>query len=152
LGFETFRARVLEAFERVKSEGVATLPFDPESPPDEEPPRSADRALPRIADVDAILKGDAPRGPGLVPRSLPVVGDDRGERFRRTNVHPQKQAGFVAVTVTVPLGDLTSGRLRVLALLARSFSDGSVRTTAGQNLLLRWVRAERVDALHALLV
>ena len=47
------------------------------------------------------------------------------------------------VTVTVPLGDLSSGRLRALAVLARGFGDGTVRTTTGQNVVLRWVRATR---------
>ncbi|MFI5301888.1 MAG: nitrite/sulfite reductase, partial [Polyangiales bacterium] len=151
LGWEAWRARVFEELERVRAEGVGALPFDPESPPENDGPPSADRALPRLELVDAIVASDAPRGPGLVPRLLPVLGDDRGERFRRTNVRAQKQAGFATVTITVPLGDLTSGRLRILAQLARSFGDGTVRTTVGQNLMLRWVRADRVDDLYSVL-
>jgi sulfite reductase beta subunit-like hemoprotein len=63
----------------------------------------------------------------------------------------QRQEGYACVTVVVPLGDLSSGRLRALALLSRSFSDGTVRATIGQNVLLRWVPTEHVATLHRLL-
>jgi sulfite reductase (NADPH) hemoprotein beta-component len=53
------------------------------------------------------------------------------------------------VTVVLPLGDVSSGRLRALAVLARAYADGRVRTTFGQNLVLHWVREADVDALHA---
>jgi sulfite reductase (NADPH) hemoprotein beta-component len=151
LGWEAWRDRVFAELARVQSEGIGALPFDPESPAESESPPSGDRPLPTSQFVDALLATDAPRGPGLVPRALPVLGDEGGARFLRTNVQPQKQAGFALVTVTVPLGDLTSGRLRVLASLARGFGDGTVRTTVGQNLLLRWVRADRVAELYSLL-
>lgn len=151
LGWEAWRARVLERLAEVRSEGVGALPFDPESPPESESPPSGERRAPTAESIDAIVARDAPRGPGLVPRALPVVDDDRGARFLRTNVRPQKQDGFSIVTIAVPLGDLTSGRLRLVASLARAFGDGTVRTTASQNLILRWVRTDRVVDLYALL-
>jgi sulfite reductase (NADPH) hemoprotein beta-component len=90
-----------------------------------------------------------PRGPGFVPTSLPVVGDDRGERFFRTNVRPQRQPGFSTVSIVLPLGDVTAGRLRALAALARGYADGAVRLTIAQNALLHWVRDEDVPELYA---
>jgi hypothetical protein len=42
--------------------------------------------------------------------------------------------------VTTILGDLTSHQLRVLADLSEAYSDGSMRVTAEQNLLFRWVK------------
>ena len=104
-----------------------------EAPPERRAP------WPRPAEIEALLSRDDPRGPGIVPRFLPVAGDPRRERFVRTNVRAQKQAGFSIVTIVVPLGDLSSGRLRAVAALARSYGDGTVRTTATQNLVLRWV-------------
>ncbi|MBI4227731.1 MAG: nitrite/sulfite reductase [Candidatus Omnitrophica bacterium] len=59
-------------------------------------------------------------------------------RWCSTNVTAQRQAGFVAVTVRVPLGDLRADQLRTLAALARR-SAGGLRLTNGQNLLLRFV-------------
>jgi sulfite reductase beta subunit-like hemoprotein len=71
------------------------------------------------------------------------------EAFRKTNVQPQRQARYVAVTVTVPLGDLTSAQLAVLADLSRSYADATVRFTRTQDVVLRWVLPEEVPALHA---
>ena len=64
------------------------------------------------------------------------------ERFRASNVRAQRQAGFSTVQVQVPRGDLTPEQLRGLAAIARRSSGGWVRTTAHQNVLLRWVRDE----------
>jgi sulfite reductase (NADPH) hemoprotein beta-component len=69
-------------------------------------------------------------------------------KWRRTNVRPQKQDGFAAAVVTVPLGDLSGAQFRVLADLAHAFGDGSVRVTAVQNLVFRWVRQSDLDALY----
>jgi sulfite reductase beta subunit-like hemoprotein len=147
MGWDAFHAAVHEQLAEVRAAGTPPLPFEPDAPPVEEAPVTR-APLPTSAQIDALVGADTPRGPGIVPRFLPVLGDPGAERFLRTNVLRQKQAGFVAVTIAVPLGDISSGRLRALALLARSFGDGTVRTTAGQNLLLRWVPEASVRALH----
>src|SRR6185503_6588533 len=50
--------------------------------------------------------------------------------------------------VTVPLGDLTSEQMRVLADLSRAYSDGSVRVTMDQDLVFRWVGAGNLRPLY----
>ena len=52
------------------------------------------------------------------------------------------------MTVTLTLGDITAGQMRVLALLARAYGDGTVRVTVDQNLVLRWVRSGQVPGLY----
>jgi len=76
-----------------------------------------------------------------VPKGAPALWapSPEYERWRRWNVLPQKQEGYVAVLIRCPLGDLTSEALRVLARLARRFCGGRMRTTITQNVLLRWV-------------
>ncbi|MDQ3739828.1 MAG: nitrite/sulfite reductase [Actinomycetota bacterium] len=64
------------------------------------------------------------------------------ERFRRSNVRAQRQAGFVAVEVAVTRGDLSPEQFRGLAAIMRDYSGGYARTTVGQNIVLRWVREE----------
>jgi sulfite reductase (ferredoxin) len=64
------------------------------------------------------------------------------ERFAASNVERQRQAGFSAVQVHVPRGDLTPGQLRGLAQIMREYCGGYARTTVHQNLVLRWVRDE----------
>lgn len=71
--------------------------------------------------------------------------------WRRSNVRPQKQAGYVMVTVRLELGDFTPLQLRLLAFCAREFGDGTVRTTAQQNFLLRWIPGETLVSLYRVL-
>jgi sulfite reductase beta subunit-like hemoprotein len=66
------------------------------------------------------------------------------ERFARSNVAAQRQAGFSTVEVKVERGDLTVEQLRGLAALMRRYCGGYARTTVHQNLVLRWVRDESV--------
>jgi sulfite reductase (ferredoxin) len=56
-----------------------------------------------------------------------------------TNVYKQRQPGYVAVTVTLPLGDASADQLRALADIARRFVKDTLRTTVEQNILFRWV-------------
>jgi sulfite reductase (ferredoxin) len=66
------------------------------------------------------------------------------DRFRASNVKPQRQEGFSTVQVRVVRGDLTPEQLRGLARIMRAYSGGYARTTVEQNLLLRWVRDDSV--------
>jgi sulfite reductase beta subunit-like hemoprotein len=66
------------------------------------------------------------------------------ERFSRSSVQPQRQAGFSTVQVHVYRGDLTPEQFRGLADIVREYSGGYARTTVHQNLVLRWVRDEAV--------
>jgi sulfite reductase beta subunit-like hemoprotein len=73
------------------------------------------------------------------------------ERFRSTNVQPQKQDGYVTVEAKITRGDLTPAQFRGLAEIMRSYAGGYARTTVQQNFLLRWVREESVyDVWRAL--
>jgi sulfite reductase beta subunit-like hemoprotein len=72
-------------------------------------------------------------------------GDQRAfDRFLESNVQPQRQQGFSTVEVTVPTGDVTPEQLRGLGQIMREYSGGSARTTAHQNVVLRWVRDESI--------
>jgi sulfite reductase (NADPH) hemoprotein beta-component len=123
LGWERFRAEVELERVRIREAGGVPLSFDPEEPREESapPPRAAPQAL-------------AP-GEGFAAWS-------------RTNVRPQRQAGFSVATAALPLGDATSRQLRALAALASAFGDGTVRLTPRQDAVLRWVRVEALPALH----
>ncbi|MGE5058551.1 MAG: nitrite/sulfite reductase, partial [Betaproteobacteria bacterium] len=56
-----------------------------------------------------------------------------------TNIYKQRQPGYVAATVSLPLGDASADQLRALADIARRFVKDTLRTTVEQNLLFRWV-------------
>ena len=52
------------------------------------------------------------------------------------------------VVVATVLGDLTSAQMRLIGELAAAYGDGTVRITADQNLVFRWVRSRDVEALY----
>jgi len=61
------------------------------------------------------------------------------DNWYKTNVYRQRQPGYVAATVTLPLGDASADQLRALADIARRFVKDTLRTTVEQNILFRWV-------------
>ena len=75
--------------------------------------------------------------------------DPEFDAWRATNVYAQKQPGYVVVTVTLPLGDITSWQMRQLADVARKYVGDNVRSTVEQNLILRWVSAADLPAVYA---
>jgi len=150
MGWEAWRAEFERTFAEVKAEGGSRLPFDPDDAPVEQAPLGMRPAPPRLGDTAARAVATELRGPGFLPRVEPQLSLTTAAfaRWARGNVRPQKQAGFAVATVTVPLGDLTSAQLRVLADLAASFSDGTLRMTPEQNLLFRWVPEASLQDLH----
>lgn len=72
--------------------------------------------------------------------------------WRASNVRAQLQPGYHAVYIRLPLGDTTSTQLRAIADAAERFANGAVWTSADQNLLLRFVPAGDLKALHGALV
>ena len=52
------------------------------------------------------------------------------------------------VTISCPVGDLTSRQTRQLADLARKYSGDHIRTSVEQNLLFRWVSEADLPALY----
>jgi sulfite reductase (ferredoxin) len=69
-------------------------------------------------------------------------------RWVRINTRPQRQSGYSMVTVYLPLGDISSDQMRGLARLCRGYVRDTVRTTVGQNILVRWVPSGRLPAFY----
>ncbi|MFO0662244.1 MAG: nitrite/sulfite reductase [Polyangiaceae bacterium] len=68
-----------------------------------------------------------------------------------SNVIEQSQEGYASVVIRLPLGDVTSEQLRVVADAAERFGDGTIWTSSQQNLLLRFVPRGETRAVHAFL-
>jgi sulfite reductase (ferredoxin) len=125
LGIEKFKALVLE--ER------RILPYDP-------------RWTEYIQNAERLV--ESPLRPA---GEFPEGGSDAFQQWLKTNIRPQKQAGYFTVTVTLPLGDITASQLRSLADIAKRFTRESIRTTVEQNFVLRWVaQADLRDLFEAL--
>ena len=56
------------------------------------------------------------------------------------------------VYVLLPIGDLTAEQFHSLADMARKYAGGHIRTTANQNMVLRWVHEDDLPSVHADLI
>jgi sulfite reductase (NADPH) hemoprotein beta-component len=132
LGWDGFKAEFERELEGFRAAGGATLPFDAEQPPVEGPPVRDGQRPPSIAEILSRAASTAVTGPGIVPQVEPRVNAAPHEiaDWTRTNVRPQKQAGWSMVTVATVLGDLTSAQMRIIGELASGYGDGTVRVTA----------------------
>jgi sulfite reductase beta subunit-like hemoprotein len=91
-----------------------------------------------------------PLGQGAL---LPVVntngtGDADYDRWHKSNVRDQRQAGYAMVTIRVDQGNLSSDQMRGVARIAADAADGLVRVTIDQNLLLGFVPLGRVKRVY----
>jgi sulfite reductase beta subunit-like hemoprotein len=150
MGWEALHAAFQQELDHVRATGGARLPFDPENPPAEIPPNGDRLAPPAVGDIPALVTATSVKGPGIVPPVQPGEGGPGRERteWLRTNLRPQKQSEYSQVTISLVLGDISSGQMRALALLARAYGDGMVRVTVDQNLVLRWVKSGQVPGLY----
>jgi sulfite reductase (NADPH) hemoprotein beta-component len=123
----------------------------------------------RQAVRDEVARVDAERGEELraevretialhrepAPAAAPAASVPAQPGFAEwasTNVRPQRQTGYRAVLVQLPLGDVTSEQMRGLANVARRFWNGTLRATDDQNLVLPWVAEAAVPGVYAALV
>jgi sulfite reductase beta subunit-like hemoprotein len=149
LTWDGFRQRYEEVLTEFKQSGGASLPFDPQSPPPSEQPPDWPPADPPTLQAVAAAASTPVNGPGILPGTVRLAAlPDSYVRWMRSNVIKQRQAGYCHVTVRLPLGDFTSGQMRVLADLAEAYGDGSMRLTVDQNVLYRWVKTSSVEPFY----
>jgi sulfite reductase beta subunit-like hemoprotein len=94
-----------------------------------------------------------PLGQGAL---LPVVhsngtGNSDYDRWLKSNVTNQRQAGYAMVTVRVDQGNLTADQMRGIARIASDAGDGLVRVMIDQNLLLGFIPLGQVRRVYAAL-
>ncbi|NEO87873.1 MAG: nitrite/sulfite reductase [Spirulina sp. SIO3F2] len=85
----------------------------------------------------------------LTQGAAPDLGDEAAtfDYWKATNVYAQRQAGFNAITIALPLGDITASQTRLLADVVRRFTHDTIRTTVEQNVMIRWVHDADLPAL-----
>lgn len=121
----------IDEFRRLVKEERAGLPHDP-------------RWTAFLADVDRAK--ERPRhAPGLL--HINGTSSEPFREWRSSNVYEQRQKGYSTITISLPLGDITSDQLRVVADLARKYVNETVRLTVDQNIVLRWVSDSDLPAL-----
>jgi sulfite reductase beta subunit-like hemoprotein len=128
---------------------VPTLDIDT---PEMEPAPTAARAdAPAESAIATRVMSGAVKGPGITPVVVPVLNsrDEDYTRWNASNVRAQKQKGFATVVTTIPLGDMTSQQMRVIADLAAAYGDGTIRVTMDQDLVFRWIKTADVRPLYS---
>jgi sulfite reductase (ferredoxin) len=79
---------------------------------------------------------------------IQTAANEAFQKWYDSNVYGQRQAGYATVTVTLPLGDITSDQLRALADIARKYTKETIRTTVEQNIVIRWVSESDLPELY----
>jgi sulfite reductase (ferredoxin) len=70
------------------------------------------------------------------------------ERWKLTNILPQKQEGYVSIGIKVHLGDFYTDKARKLADLVKSYGNNEIRLTLRQNILIRDVKSELIPFFY----
>jgi len=128
LGPDKFRATLEEEFAAVKAAGGHPL------------------------DLSVVTEAPAPPPPSTHESPAPAGPLGRGYlRWRGTNAVAQDQPGYHTVIVRLPLGRITTAQFAALADVSEAFSEGSLRLSVDQNVLLRYVPNDRLGALYTAL-
>ncbi len=70
------------------------------------------------------------------------------EAWKKSNVIPQKQAGYVAIGIKVQLGDFYTDKARALAHLIKNYAANELRFTLRQDILIRHVKEENLPFFY----
>ena len=70
------------------------------------------------------------------------------ENWKKANLIPQRQEGYVAVGIKVLLGDFYTKEARLLADLVDKYAAGEVRLTLRQNIVIPFVKEELLPVVY----
>lgn len=84
----------------------------------------------------------------LIPQngifSAEITDPLKYEQWLRTNVYPQKQAGFMAIGLRIQNGDIKTPVARQLISLVKTAAADDIRLTNTQGMMLKFVREENL--------
>ncbi|MBV8470567.1 MAG: nitrite/sulfite reductase, partial [Burkholderiaceae bacterium] len=111
--------------------------------------------LDRVAASFVVPAGVQPSAATDIVAAAPQDASSQAyRRWLQRNVHAHRVSGYRAVTLSLkriglPPGDATDAQMEAAAALSDQFSQGELRVTHDQNLLLPWVREADLPALFA---
>ena len=141
LGFEEFKRRWEQAYMDM---GLARPKHEP---------------IKLLEYADQPVRLIMPTSNGIKHVPISTNGSDNGhkqespfEMWKRTNVVRQKQDGYTTAAIKLFMGDLTADQMLFIADLAERYSNGNIRTTINQNMVIRWVPEARLTEFYQDLV
>jgi len=81
--------------------------------------------------------------------SVQIEEDEEFQKWKSTNLLPQKQKGFVAIGIKVLLGDFYTDKARELANLVQGYAAGEIRLSLRQNILIPYVKEAWVPFFYS---
>lgn len=94
------------------------------------------------------VKEGLEKGSEKIFTTLKVTHSEQYQKWLNTNTFEQKQQGFFAVGVRVPLGNIRSEKVRAFVELIKKYAADDLRITLNQGFLLRFVPKEALPALY----
>ena len=76
--------------------------------------------------------------------SAEITDPQKYEKWLKTNIFPQKQAGFIAIGLRIQNGDIKTPIARQLISLVKTVAADDIRLTNTQGMLLKFVREENL--------
>ena len=82
--------------------------------------------------------------PLLVAPKVEITDVAAFEAWKKSNVIQQKQAGYVAIGIKVPVGDFYTDKARLLADLIKNYAANELRFSLRQDILIRHIKQDNL--------
>jgi len=102
----------------------------------------------QTVEIDTTAFEEEIQKPLLVAPKVMIEDTAAFEAWKKSNVIPQKQAGYVAIGIKVSLGDFYTDKARLLAELVKNYAANELRFTLRQDILIRHVKEENLEFLY----
>ena len=86
--------------------------------------------------------------PLLAVPSVTIDNVEAFEAWKKSNVIPQKQAGYAAIGIKVLLGDFYTDKAKLLADLIKNYGANELRFSLRQNIVLRNIKEENLPFFY----
>lgn len=102
----------------------------------------------QTVEIDTTAFEGAIAAPLLEVPKVEIEDTAAFEAWKKSNVIPQKQAGYVAIGIKVQLGDFYTDKDRTLAHLIKNYAANELRFTLRQDILIRHVKEENLPFFY----
>jgi sulfite reductase (ferredoxin) len=102
----------------------------------------------QTVEIDTTAFEGAITAPLLEVPKVEIEDTAAFEAWKKSNVIPQKQAGYVAIGIKVQLGDFYTDKARALAHLIKNYAANELRFTLRQDILIRHVKEENLPFFY----
>ena len=95
-------------------------------------------------EIDTVdFDGPIPE-PLIVAPKVEITDVAAFEAWKKSNVIQQKQAGYVAIGIKVPVGDFYTDKARLLADLIKNYAANELRFSLRQDILIRHIKEDNL--------